>query len=503
MEVIDLGFESLDPISLNIDERPSVNFGIGAELLMNDKKLTSSSSKMNVDLGELDKLEMELNNLTSENESKKLSGFSTNFFGFGSNNETTTPLESVNIDTSFSEPANVRISIDELPSNTGLGQATSNAFSGFTKTFDGFSKMSDVPIEESQNKLSDREKRRKKRMMIKKLEEWYEKGIIKNSSNFNIDSNYDEIEDEYESAMEDKRRKDSIKLQQWWFITFVNSVEYANATFDPFDVNLDGWGEQVSEDIDSYEEIFSELYHKYKGGKLSPEISLLMRLGFSAAVVGFTNKALSSAAPGFNDVMRQSPELMKTFTNATVQAMSQKSPGFQFVNQVLNSDPPVNTSYGPPPVPMQTKIAPPSQRGGGPPAGSGMTYTTRPDINAARQDTSPMFRERGVDMNQNQGSEMRPSTRPEMRGPQNIDIQQLIGGLKPREIDIHHQQQQQQQPIEETNIPIFGSNIIYEDNESMISATSARSLSQSTNSKPKRTYRKKTSSDKNTISLDI
>ena len=36
-----------------------------------------------------------------------------------------------------------------------------------------------------------------------------------------------------------------------------------------FDLNLDGWGEQVSEDLDSYEEIFSELHEKYKGGKIN------------------------------------------------------------------------------------------------------------------------------------------------------------------------------------------------------------------------------------------
>jgi hypothetical protein len=70
-----------------------------------------------------------------------------------------------------------------------------------------------------------------------------------------MDSSYEEIEDEYETAVEDKRKKDSIKLQQWWFMTFVNSLEYANSAFNPFDINLDGWGEQVSEDIDSYEEI--------------------------------------------------------------------------------------------------------------------------------------------------------------------------------------------------------------------------------------------------------
>ena len=93
-----------------------------------------------------------------------------------------------------------------------------------------------------------------------------------------------------------------------------------------FGLNLDGWGEQINEDIESYDEIFSELHDKYKGGKLSPEISLLLRLGFSGAVLNITNKALSTAAPGFNDIIKQSPELMKMFSNATVQSMSNQNP---------------------------------------------------------------------------------------------------------------------------------------------------------------------------------
>ena len=49
---------------------------------------------------------------------------------------------------------------------------------GTTKTWDGFTKASEVPMSSSTGaKLTDREKRRKKRAMIKKLEEWYDKGF--------------------------------------------------------------------------------------------------------------------------------------------------------------------------------------------------------------------------------------------------------------------------------------------------------------------------------------
>jgi hypothetical protein len=478
MEVIDIGLNDLEPVSLNFNEStgPSqskaVNFGPGIELLMNDKKRVASQS-VNINLSDIDNLENELNELSgvkessSSSETRSFSGFTTNLFGLSDENKPE-PLKS--------EPVELN--------DSRLGSATAEGI-GSTKTWDGFSKMNEIPSFTGSTKMTERDRRRKKRMMIKKLEDLYEKGTIKHSSHFNMDSSYEEVEDEYETAMEDKRKKDAIKLQGWWFMTFVNSVEYANSAFNPFDIDLNGWGEQVSEDIDSYEEIFGELHEKYKGGKLAPELSLLLRLGFSAAVVNFTNKALSTATPGFNDVIRQSPELMKAFTSATVNSMSQQSPGFAFANNLMQDTKPRGP---PPPAPVETKNQPPPQR-------PGMIYTEAPgnrqDINAAR---GAMFREQGVELNNNFQNvnqperSMRPPTqqqsaRPDMKGPQNTDIDNILSGLKTRTVDIHP-------PI----------NITMEEDDSMISISSLKDLQPG--SMPKKSKRKQRS-DKNIVSLDI
>ena len=480
MEVIDIGLNDLEPISINFDNSSSkaVNFGPGIELLMNDRVKTGSNN-VKFEVGDLDNLEQELNNLSgvgsgpsnshtsstsSGNESKTLSGFASDLFGFGG---------------SASQPSfegGKTIHLENEFTDSKLGQSTAESM-GNTKTWDGFSKVNEIPTDRSYaapTNLSERERRRKKRMMIKKLEDWNSKGLYKSSSHFTLDSSYEEIEDEYETAMEDKRKKDSVKLQGWWFMTFVNSVEYANAAFNPFDINLDGWGEQVSEDIDSYEEIFSELHEKYKGGKMAPELSLLLRLGFSAAVVNFTNKALSSATPGFNDVIKQSPELMKAFTNATVNTMSQNSPGFAFANNMMQDQ--MNKPRGPPPPgPMETK-------GQAPPPRPGMVYTETPsnrqDINAAR---GAMFREQGVDLNNYQDmAQQDRSSRPTTL-PQTSDIDNILSGLKTRNVNIHE-------------------SAVNNDDDSMISITSLKDVQNG--NMPKRSRRKQRS-DKNTISLDI
>jgi len=497
MEVIDIGLNDLEPIDIRLDGEPSssksVNFGPGIELLMNDK--AKSSSNINVDLGDLDRLESELNDLSgksnsgSQSETKTLGGFTNNLFNLSGFTDT--------------KPSNESQSSYNT-NDSHLGSATAESI-GSTKTWDGFTKMNEIPLntERSSSNMNEREKRRKKRLMLKKLEEWYSKGAIKSSSHLTMESSYEEIEDEYETVMEDKRKKDSIKLQKWWFMTFVNSIEYANAAFNPFDINLDGWGEQVNEDIDSYEEIFSELHDKYKGGKLAPEISLLLRLGFSASVVHFTNRALSSSVPGFNDVIRQSPELMRAFTNATVSSMSQQSPGFAFANNLMQDH--ANKPRGPPPpAPVETKNMPPPNRG------PSMVFTEAPgnrqDINAAR---GAMFQEQGINIQsqyqsaneqprslrpaqsqqqmqqpqfqQQQEQFQSPLQRPEMRGPQNTDIDNILSNLKVRNVDIHNQPDNN-------------------GDDSMISIGSLKDM-QNPNM-PKRSRRKQRS-DKNIVSLDI
>ena len=488
MEVIDIELDNLEPVSFNLQdnnetpnqssEQPSVNFGPGVELLMNDKKISANSSTK-VDMEDLDNLENELNNLSQnidnaekvdpiQSTSKSLGGFGDIFNFSGNANE------------KKDETSNIGDVNDQKPN---IGAATMDSI-GSSKTWDGFTKTNEVPnVSSGNSKLTEREKRRKKRAMIKKLEEWYEKGLIKHTSNFNMESDFDEVEDEYETAMDDKRKKDGIKLQGWWFTTLVNSLEYANAVFDPFGLNLDGWGEQINEDIDSYEEIFAELHDKYKGGKMAPEVSLLLRLGFSGAVLNITNKALSTATPGFNDVIKQSPELMKMFSSATAQTMSQQNSGFDFVNSVLHPDEQVNTSFGVPPPPMETKKQSPPER-------PKMQYTNapnRPDIAMGR---GAMFKEEGVNVSNqfvNVNEQRSPtqakssvSERPEMKGPQNVDLDNLLSGLKTRDIE----------PPQMRN----------DENDSMISASSIRNAQN--NNLPKRAKRKQRS-DKNVVSLDI
>jgi hypothetical protein len=149
----------------------------------------------------------------------------------------------------------------------------------------------------------------------------------------------------------------------------------------------------------------------------------------------------------------------------------------------------------PPPAPVETKSQPPPQR-----PGTNLNFTdapsNRPDLNAGRGST--MFYEQGVeinnsfrDVNQPDRSirqmnlppqpQMQPQQRPEMKGPQTSDIDNILSGLKTRNIN-----------IQET---------INTEDDSMVSISSLKDIQN--NNMPKRTNRKKNNSPKNTISLDI
>jgi hypothetical protein len=91
----------------------------------------------------------------------------------------------------------------------------------------------------------------------------------------------------------------------------------------------------------------------------------------SAAVVNIT-KAFSNTVPEVGNVMKQNPELMKMFSSAMAQSMSQQNPAFSFASGIANKEPQVNTMFGALPS-VETNPASQSRS-----AAPSMTYTQHP-----------------------------------------------------------------------------------------------------------------------------
>ena len=143
-----------------------------------------------------------------------------------------------------------------------------------------------------------------------------------------MDSNFDEMKGEYEMLKDEKSKDNSKKFQSKMLMACVTGMEFLNNKFDPFDVNLDGWGESIHENINDYDDVFSELHDKYKSkASLAPELKLMFMLGGSAIMTHMTNTMFKSSIPGMDDILKQNPELMKEFTNAAANTMQDQNTG--------------------------------------------------------------------------------------------------------------------------------------------------------------------------------
>ena len=298
-----------------------------------------------------------------------------------------------------------------------------------------------------------------------------------------MESSLHEMQGEYETIMDEKSKQNSVKFQGNMLMAIINGIEFLNGRFDPFDVKLDGWSDQIQENITDYDDIFGELHEKYKSkASMAPELKLLFQLGGSAMMVHMTNTMFKSAMPGMDDILRQNPDLMRSFQNAAVNSMSQTSPGLSgFMNNMMNPEPP--RGMGPPP-PLATQgpnsIPPPMGR-------PGNNNFARPDLNLSKSNF-----EDGISLRENfEGSNFQDRTnkrqgghRPEMKGPS--DITDILSGLKTKTINI-------QQP---NTPPSMNPN-----DSSTISINDLRDL-QSEGNMPKRSGRRKKSSS-NIVSLDI
>lgn len=435
MEIVDIGLDDLEPVTLqlnssNFEETDmgdnSNQFGPGIELLMNDKKL-SDTNNVNYELGDIDKLENSLKSYATLNAAsssgggmldsatKTLSGFASSIFG-------------------GSKPAVKHSESGYEESDSKLGQSTASSL-GNTKTWDGFTKISNIPSEKENRTagMSDREISRLKRKMLDKLNELVAKNQYKINGHLSMESGFEEIEDEYETALEAKKKRDSVQMQAMWMKSALGTLEYWNGILDPFDINLDGWTDAVWDDIESYEDVFGQLYERYKGGSIAPELKLLIKLGISASTCHMMNKTIQRV-PGMGDLFRDNPDLMRAYNDAAVKSMAKTNNGFAMYDMMRQEDTsarPPAASFGPPPKAVETR----EQRGV--PSMRNMQFTepasSRPDLAMSR---GPMFREEGVSLS-NHAPVSSPTSRPEMRGPQNVEVNNIIAGLKPKVVDIH------------------------------------------------------------------
>ena len=459
----------------------SSNFGGGLELLMNDK-VKENSSKMGSDINidDLNNLESELNNLTDDTihigEEEK--------FSYEPRSDLFSSTGSGSSATSSGGADKHSVRFDSTASASGSD--------GDAKTWDGYGKFNNIPMNpdvrpDSGNghpQMTKEELLREKFKYLKKLESLEKKGV-ELSKKYTMESSLLEMQGEYETIMEEKAKQNSVKFQGNMMMAVINGLEFLNGRFDPFDIKLDGWSEQINENITDYDEIFGELHEKYKSkASMAPELKLLFQLGGSAMMVHMTNTMFKSSMPGMDDIMRQNPDLMRQFQSAAVNSMGQSNPGFAgFMSGIMD---PGQSSGGPPPsVATQGPNGPPPTRER---PGNNTTYSRGfPTPAPSNANDGINIRENFADTNERTE---RSSRRPEMKGPS--DISDILSGLKTKTINIQEMPGSSQQNQKQA---------ASKNDSSTISISDLKEL-QGDGNMPKKSKRRP-KSDKNTVSLDI
>ena len=157
-----------------------------------------------------------------------------------------------------------------------------------------------------------------KREIIYQLDRLESKGF-KIPFKFNMNSDLEEMRTEYNRLVREKELDGSVRFQQKMLMAFISGTEYMNSRYDPFAIKLDGWSEQVNENINDYDDIFEELHYKYKatGKKMAPELRLFIGLSGSAFMFHLTSRMFKEQPmPNVENVLKSDPELMKQFQQA-------------------------------------------------------------------------------------------------------------------------------------------------------------------------------------------
>jgi len=206
--------------------------------------------------------------------------------------------------------------------------------------------------EESETKSFEAKQKLKQDLLLK-ISALESKGF-EFSKKYNMHSNYEEMMFDYERIKKFIDVQASIKFSRRCLMACVTGLEFLNKKFDPFNVKLEGWSENVMESIDDYDNIFERLHEKYSSKtEMAPEVELLLTLGGSGFMFHLTNTLLRT--PSMTEISsnkqfaQNSPNFMQNMMGAMSQSMKDMKPS---PPQQTNQSEQLNNKM---PTPMETR----------------------------------------------------------------------------------------------------------------------------------------------------
>ena len=156
--------------------------------------------------------------------------------------------------------------------------------------------------------------------------------VLKLDMNFSLD----EIKNEIDRIVNAKNTESSVAFLKKILLVSVQGIELANRKFDPFGLDLDGWGDSMNYELDNFDNVLAELAVKYFKGSSNypPEIKLIGLILFS----GFTFTFMKKMDP--NKILNGSGgsgllNILNTFIRPQQQMPQQQMPQQQMPQQQM------------------------------------------------------------------------------------------------------------------------------------------------------------------------
>ena len=260
------------------------NQQIGLDLLANSKKMNFKKSNQLNDDVKHEEIDLDKNNVTNQEEIKD--NFTTNHKDNTDNTQDSESDESESDDDDDDD--------GYIPENV----PHVNNFNNYQ------------PKEQSLEDILDEKKK-----ILFELERLKRRGIPI-SKQYSLASNIEEMKTEFENIKKQREVENSVMFSRKMLMAVVTAIEFLNNRFDPFELKLDGWSENVHESVHEYDDIFEELHEKYKStGKMAPELKLLLSLGGSAFMFHLTNNIFKSSMPQFQNAAANNPDIINNMMN--------------------------------------------------------------------------------------------------------------------------------------------------------------------------------------------
>ena len=204
--------------------------------------------------------------------------------------------------------------------------------------------------------MTPQEIKMKKIELLRRLCEIKAKGY-QLTKDYDFNSSIEEMEYEYSLLKSFADKRNGVKLYKSCLLNGISVMEFMNDKYDPFDFKLNGWSEHMSIEVDTYDDIFEELYEKYKskGTGLPVEVKLLLLIVASGASFHFSKTQLGTIPASMLGKMMSTPKEKSQFmTPQEVNLENQKkiikekeAEMKKKTTQVFNKNQPIINKSGP------------------------------------------------------------------------------------------------------------------------------------------------------------